>query len=82
MRSALVSRRNTSDALVGLLALAVIGMAGVSFGYVWGVSQRPAAYRCPIVEGGKVAATYDSKDGQRCVYIRETYGAAKVAAKL
>ncbi len=82
MRSALISRRNTHDALVGLLAVSVIGMVGVSFGYVWGVSQRQAVYRCPTVEGGKVAVTYDGKDGQRCVYIRETYGAAKVVAKL
>jgi hypothetical protein len=82
MRSALVSRRNTSEAFVGLLAIAIVGMVGVVFGFMWGASQRQAAYRCPTVEGGKVAVTYDGKDGQRCVYIRETYGAAKIVAKL
>ena len=82
MRSALISRRNTSEAFVGLLAVAIIGMVGVVFGFMWGASQRQAAYRCPTVEGGKVAVTYDGKDGQRCVYIRETYGAAKAVAKL
>lgn len=82
MRSALVSRRNTSEAFVGLLAISIVGMVGVVFGFMWGASQRQAAYRCPTVEGGKVAVTYDGKDGQRCVYIRETYGAAKVVAKL
>ncbi len=82
MRSALVTRRNTHEALVGLLAVAVIGMVGVIFGYLWGASERPAVYRCPTVEGIKVVSTHDGKDGQRCVYIRETYGAARVVAKL
>jgi hypothetical protein len=86
MRSALISRRtmsrNMNEALVGAIAVAVIGMVGVAFGYAWGVSGRSQAYHCPTIDGIKVSATYDGKDGQRCVYIHETYGAAKVVAKL
>lgn len=82
MRSALITKRNVSTAFVGMLAIAVVGMTGVVFGFMWGSTQRQIEYRCPTVEGLKVTATYSGKDGKRCVYIRETYGAAKVVAKL
>ena len=85
MRSALLPRRKASnvDLLAAALAMFVVTFSlGMLVGYLWGSAPEPKAYRCPTIQGLKATSTYDGKDGQRCVFVRETYGAAKVVVKL
>lgn len=67
---------------VAIVAIALaLALGGFTFGFVMGMTV-PRNYKCPEVPGAKVVSTIDRRDSQTCVFVRETYGKAKVNVKL
>ena len=62
-------------------AVAIICL--VALGFLLGFDAGRIPKDCPMQEGQKVAETWQHSDrSMTCVYIKETYGAAKTRGKI